>query len=279
MLALFVDSTAGISKAKDPFYPCQSSTSTDGILSVLCNNITGKRVRTAFERSKIYRIDQFVFKLENNKDQNIPANVIGNHSIGKITIHCPGKNSPLRVDSAAFSLTKLATKSLTISNCNLKYLDWSFLKGFSNLISLNIVANSSNLHQRFYTLPTRTLAKLEIFHLDSVLGLNINNCYDVGTDALQNLLTKWVTRTSRRSLESLSLSNNSLTRVPSEVYRYGLVYVEISGNLQPLTLPNLSFYAVAGYSFVPYGNPPTLILSNSKITSISPGAFQGNVPA
>ncbi len=254
MLALFVDSTAGISKAKDPFYPCQSSTSTDGILSVLCNNITGKRVRTAFERSKIYRIDQFVFKLENNKDQNIPANVIGNHSIGKITIHCPGKNSPLRVDSAAFSLTKLATKSLTISNCNLKYLDWSFLKGFSYLSSLNIVANSSNLHQRFYTLPTRTLAKLEIFHLDSVLGLNgfnhtcrkfpapppkgltelyINNCYDVGTDALQNLLTKWVTRTSRRSLESLSLSNNSLTRVPSEVYRYGLVYVEISGNLQP----------------------------------------------
>jgi len=222
VLLFLIASTSATPKSTDPFYPCQTSTDDTNIFggiinfAVLCNNITGKRVKTAFENSKIYRIVRFVFKLRNKKDQNIPANVIGNHSIGEISIHCPGKQSPLRVNSAAFSLTKLFTETLNIFNCNLRYLNWSFLEGFSNLRRLSIAANSYNLHQRFYTLPTRTLAKLDIFGLDSVLGLNgfnntclkfpapppkglfaisIDNCYDVGTAALQNILEKWVTPT------------------------------------------------------------------------------------
>jgi len=260
--------------------------------------MTGKRVKTAFQNSKIYRIDQFVFNLGNKKDQYIPGNVIGNHSIGMITLQCSGKNSPLRVDSAAFSLTKLFTDTLNISNCNLQYLDWSFLKGFSSLRSLHIVANSSNLHQRFHTLPTRSLAKLKVFQLDSVLGLNgfnrtclkfpapppkgltalyIDNCYDVGTAALQNFLAKWVTPTE--TLQSLSLTKNSLSRIPSEVSKYVLSDVDISGNLQPLKIQDVSFNVFRPYSPWPGPNGASLILRNSKITYISPGTFKGKVSA
>lgn len=145
MLVLFIACTIGISKTKDPFYPCQSITSTDNIFNVFCNNIAGEKVKTAFENSKIYRIDQFVFNLGNQKDQYIPSKIIGNHSIGMITLQCSGKNSPLWVDSTA-------------------------LKGFPSLRSLHIVANSSNLHQQFHTLATRSLAKLKVFELYSVLG-------------------------------------------------------------------------------------------------------------
>jgi len=299
VLSLLIASTCASLKTKDPFYPCQSATSANKMFTVCCSNISGKRVKTAFERNKIYHIDQFIFHLEKNKDKNIPANVIGNHSIGKIAIYCPGKNSPLRVDSEAFSLTKSVTDTLNISNCNLQYLNWSFLKGFSNLSSLYIVANSSNLHQRFYTLPTRTLLKLEVFSLDSVLGLNgfnrtclkfpapppkgltdftIENCYDMGTAALQNLLTKWVTPTSVETLIYLSLSNNSLTSIPAEVSKYQLGGLKISGNLQPLTIQSRALNVIGTYPYFRFFEP-SIILSDSKITSISPGGIQGKSTA
>jgi len=297
MLVFCIGSTVSALNTKDPFYPCESSTDIDNIFSVFCNRISAKRVKTAFEKSKIYHIDKFVLNLS-IKDLKIPANVVGNHSIGNIALSCPGQSSLLRVDSAAFSFTKSVTDTLNISNCNLNFLNWSFLKGFSNLGSLNIVANSSNLHKRFHTLPVKTLTNLRIFHLDSVLGLNgfnqtcikfpapppnglsylrIDNCFDLGSTALQILLQKWVTPTSTETLTSLHLNANSLTRIPSEISKYNaLLDVDISGNHRSLTIEPKSFIISTGYD--PY-SMVSLSLRNSKITSISPGAYRGYIYA
>ena len=289
MLALLTASTAGSSNAKDPFYPCQSSTGGTVIYSVECQNITVKRVKTAFEKSKIHlNIGQFILKLENNKDEKIPSNFIGNNSISMITLQCSDRNSPLRVDPAAFSVTKSVTSSLNIYKCNLKYLNWSFLKGFSKLGTLYIY-DSMNLHQTFYTLPTTSLVNLNTVSFNSVMGLNgfnktclkfpappsnglsyfeLKQCYDLGSSAVQNILAKWVRPTSTNTLITLDLSYNTLTSIPPEISKFNqLEVLDLSGQKQPWILQSGSFN---------FKNPVrTIAFGSSCLTSISPGAFQG----
>lgn len=294
--AMFIGLTIGSGNAiTDPFYPCQSSTDEIGIFNVRCNNITVERVKTALGKKKNQHIGYFSLDLKNNKDQKIPANFIGNSSIDGILLRCTGQNSPLRVDSAAFSATQLYTKSLYISYCNLKYLNWSFLKGFSKLSSLTI-DHSLNLHQKFYTLPTASLSSLNTVSFLSIVGLNgfnntclkfpppppkglsylsITECYDLGTAAVQNILSKWVRPTSTDTLKTLLLSFNTLTSIPSEIAKFNeLNDVQCVEQKRPLAIQSGSFNFKKPKSSLDFTRR-ILDFSSSHITSISPGAFQG----
>lgn len=222
-------------------------------------------------------------------DKKIPANIIGNHSIELITLTCPIRNSnPLLVDPAAFRLTSSDTYGISIYNCDLQYVDWSFLKDFSNLMTFSI-QTSSNLHKSFYTLPTATLTSLYTFKLKSVMGLNgfnstslkfpapppyglitfsVKYCYDVGHEALGNLMAKWVTPTSIDTLRTIYLIGNSLTRFPPEINKYNQVNTaEFWANRPPLKIQSGSFNFKAPVDY--------LAIDNANVVSISPGAFQG----
>jgi len=164
------------------------------------------------------------------------------------------------VDPAAFSTTKLTTQALTIKNCNMKILNWSFLTGFSSLTSFTIL-DSSDFHTTFYTLPTKTLRKLDYFELNAVLGLsgfqnksliypppppngissfNIFFSYDVSDDVVDNFLINWVTPTSQ----------------------------EIHGN------QNTMIIQAGAFQFT-QPSPTIFFVNNDGLNSVSPGAFTG----
>lgn len=274
----------------DPFYPCQSSSSTlESTKKVICNGISVEKVKEAFQLAKTKKIGSFFLKTR-TRDRKIPAGITGQHKIGKITLECPSrKTNPLIVDPAAFNSTKSSTVELNVKNCDLQKLDWSFLKNFSYLTTLNIFS-SSNLHLTFYTLPTATLKNLRVFFLNTVMGLNgfkttnlafpapppsglstlwIWYCYDFDSPALQIFLAKWVTPTSALSLSSFHLGANSFTEFPSEIKKYTEVQsFGIWANAKPLNIPKGSFDFRGEINFVD--------LDLSKISFISPGAFKGN---
>ena len=274
----------------DSFSPC-SCTDTASGSSVTCNRVSVTTVQTVFIGVTSYSIAQLTLT-PSSTDAKIIANVTGNHAIYSLTINCPNRASPLVVDSAAFSLTSLATSSLTVQNCNLSQINWSFLTGFTNLSSFSI-SYASDFHRNFVTFPGSTLTRLSSFSLNSVTGLNgfynlsrsykfpslppnglttvsITNCYDLTDDAIDRLFTFWVTLSSQDTLTSLTLSGNNVTKVPIDVPKFSLLdTVDMSNNQQTWLIPINSFNFKVPVK--------SLKLDNSKIYQISGFAFTGNL--
>ncbi len=207
-----------------------------------------------------------------------------NKKLETLAILCPNRqNNPLRVDIDAFRSSSQSLSVLSIEKCDLSRLDWSFLTGFNNLAQLSI-QYSSNLHQTFATLPS--LPSLIQFDLYSVTDLNqlvtfprltsggivsssIHYNYDLGDEAMSRILD-WLLPTSASTMNSLSLSANTLTVIPRQIRNFtNLESLSIYNNLAPIL-------SVSSGSF----NLPKikgLYLDNSIISSIEAGVFQGKI--
>jgi len=257
-----ISSTTEDVRLSDPFAPCTSSDTRTGLF-VFCDKVPVATVKNVFIKVKnpIY-IDELLL-IPNLNDSKIIAGIIGSHTIGKLDLYCPiRKTNPLLVDPAAFTQTKSVTDTLQVSNCDMKSVDWSFLKGFSNL-SFIIFDYNSNLHTTFYTFPTSTLTSLNTFFLLGMVGMNgFNNAslkfpppvpnglssfwiwfaYDMTTAAVQNLLAKFVTPKSQNTLTSIQLGGNAFTTVPSEFSKYTqLTDVQFWENSQPWQIQSGAF--------------------------------------
>lgn len=288
-MIVLTDSTIEASYNTNPFYPCKSSTSS-GQSSVVCDGVRINTVKTVFNRIKTpYYIDRLTLIL-NNRDYQITYNIIGNHSIGTIILNCPNRNkNPLVVNQNAFTLTKSSTIRLDIYKCDLRKLNWSFLKGFSNLNTLSI-NYASNIHLTLHTLPSASLSSLTTVIWYSIIGIEgfkhytrfpapipngiyafwIYYCDELNTDVTDTILKKWITPTSQNTLSSLRLVGLNLIKVPPEVSKYTqLSDMEIFENIHPM-----AFQLNAMNSTVPV---QIGFFDNSYINSISAGTFTGKV--
>lgn len=284
-----VDTTSGAAGVPDLFAPCKS---TKGLfLNVVCNRVPVVEVKNVFGKVKDPYYIYSLLLIPNVKDTKIIANTVGNHTISALTISCPArKKNPLLVDSAAFTVTKSVTSVITITGCDLKLVDWSFLKGFSRLFFLSI-QYSSNFHTTFYTMPASTFTSLTFVSLYGIDGMNGFNdtslkfpppvpnglsafwvwfSYDLTTAAVQNLLATWVTPTSTNTLANIVVGGNNLTTIPPDVSKYTKTNdVNFWDNSQPMIIQSGAFN---------YTTPvQSLLLESSQITSVSPGAFIGIV--
>ena len=273
----------------DPFSPCESEYIPSDGLTVYCDGVAAETIRAVFNKVKtpVY-IDELVLTPK-TKQPNVISNIIGSHTIGTITLSCAiRKTTPLIVDKAAFTSSKLVTKTLNIDNCDLNQVDWSFLRGFSSL-STFYIQFSSNVHTKFHTLPTLTLTNLKNVYWLSVMGLNgfssnslkfppsppngladfqVRSSYDANDDAFQNILEKWIVPTSRRTLTTLKLYENTLTKIPLAVSKLNaLTNAWFFGNAITLNIKPGTFNLTNSVQL--------LGLAGAKITSIDPGVFSG----
>lgn len=281
-------SSTAEARLSDPFAPCKSSDTSTG-LYVFCDRAPVATVKNVLSKVKNPNYIDHLFLIPNGNDSKIIAGIIGDHKIGWLSLYCPiRKTNPLLVDPGAFTGTKLVTDTLSISNCDLNFVDWSFLKGFSNLSYISFDYNS-NLHTTFYTFPASTLTSLQVFYLLGMIGMNgfsnaslkfpppvpnglsslwIWFAYDMTTQAAQNLLAKWVTPTSKDTLTSIQLGGNSLTAIPSDISKYSqLTDVQFWENAQPWNIQSRALNITVPVK--------TIYLDASRIASVSAGAFLG----
>lgn len=276
---------------KDKFAPCTCSDASKGS-TITCNRVPVATVKTMFSKVKQYSFDYLVIT-PNSKDTIIPAGLIGNHTFGGLTINCPNRFTPLMVDPMAFTLTGVMTAALTVKNCDLSKLDWSFIKSFNSMTDLT-VTTSSNLHTMFYTFPSSNLNDLYRITLTFITGMNgfanaslkyppilqaelekveISYCYDLTDAALDRLLTKWIVPSGKDSIEELTIIGNSLTTIPLNLPAMdGLYKVDFSNNMQPLSLQNGDFDFTNANGLQPI---QFLLMDNSLIYYIEPGTFKG----
>jgi len=202
----------------------------------------------------------------------------------------------LSVHLSAFGQSKLVTEGFGIGNCDLSKLNWGFLGGFTKLRGLKI-DNCNNFATTFNTFPSTSLTALSWLNLEKLSDLNkfvtpnfkypavLKNgltqltitdvVYPTTTTdtVIQNFLANWITPSSRKTLTDLRFDKNSMTKIPSEVVKYNnLTNVIISRNTQPLIVQSNAFNITKNLPAI----KRWLYITSSKITSIQPGAFQGN---
>ncbi len=283
---------AAVGQCTNSFSPCECvhDPSTMAGPVVTCDNVPAIIIKSVFGKIKSnYYIDEFVL-MPYSDDRKVIANLIGNRTtIGSLYLSCPTRSYLLSIDPAAFSSTKAVTKTLYILKCDLNALNWAFIASFSNLRSVNILF-SSNLHQTFYTLPSASLTKLSNVYLKSIIALDgfsnasikfppappkglsslfIGYCYNFGSFALENLLSKWVLPSSKNTLTSLVVAANNLTHIPSSVSKLTkLVDIEIYENMQPLKLVKGAFNFTEPVE--------ALYMDYCDIATIPVGTYSGN---
>lgn len=287
VIIVTLDSAIGDSNMTDPFYPCQSSVEY-GKWSVVCHRVPVNKVKSVFMKVKSpFNIAQLLLT-PNGQDYQVISNIIGNHSIETITLNCPNrKNNPLVVQQNAFTLTESSTTELNIENCDLRLLNWSFLKGFSNLDTFS-VKYSSNIHLTFSTFPSKSLKSLSSIYWYSIVGignfnsytkfpaplvngltkLRIWSCDELGDNSMNIILNKWITPASRSTLNNIQLAGLNLTKIPLEMSKYNnLNTLYFSENIHPMTIQAgaLNFTSPVLYMYFDVAN----------VNSISPGAFTG----
>lgn len=263
----------------------------DSSTEITCNRVSVTTVRTMFGRLTNTVAIGALTLTPNANDTMIPANVIGKQKIAQLTLNCPSRFTNFRVDRLAFASSAQTVSSVSISNCDLFMVDWSFLTNFTKMTSFS-VSSSDNIHWTFNTFPSGTLTSLTSITLQKIRNMNgfqnpyfkypaivaqgltavtIKYCYDFGDDALENLLTKWITPSSVDTLTQLDLSGNSLTQIPLDMPKFKKLYVlRLFENLVPWTIQSYAFNIE-----LPPSSRSTLMLDDSEIQSIEPGAFQG----
>jgi len=179
----------------------------------------------------------------------------------------------------AFESTKEIVTSVEVTNCDLTELDFKFLNGFSNLVTL-IISSSQNLAASFQTLPLLPkLSTLEIHHcsnLDQLTSFPILNGIqsfllyenpDLGDESVDNILTWMGDSPNADSLVNLGLNANNLTKIPSGISKFtSLNSLELQNNKIPVVKTGeLSFTAPV----------KSLFLYSDELETIEKDSFQG----
>lgn len=272
------------------YYPCTCCCSgVEDITepSISCYQIPLEEIVNVFQKNRTTSlISDISILLPSNDEPIIPPNILGNYQIKSfVKIYC-NNEFPLVVDPQAFNpLTTQTTNLVYLSGCDLRELDWVFLKDFQQLKTLEIYT-SSNVHVSFSTLPELpSLNKLEFFSCDGVNELtsfprlisgslkHISIYHSQLNDDAAGRILDWILQSSSETLPYIGFAWNSLTKIPSQICSFtALQTVDFNKNLFSLISAN-SFCFKSTDSVSPYGYG--INLQNSGISEIEIGAFQG----
>ncbi len=271
------------------YSPC-TCTNIYGII-ITCAGIDLEEVRQVFNRTSAdgaQHSDNFYLTLPSPTNAydilTIPTDLLNDQTIDYIYITCPStsisRRYQFRADPKSFRSTRLRTKSLSVTNCDLSLLDLAFLTGFDALTNLNF-DDSSDVQTSLLSLPS----------LPSLTGLSFYSCPDFGssnsfptlnnglnylslggngwTDERVAKIIDWTLDTSIDSLTELLIFGNSLSVPPPQIASFTrLNFLWIRDNTGPLTLTSGSLT----FQFPVF----VLDVSNNAQLIIEAGAFQGD---
>ena len=264
----------------EDYSPCSCSGSSSS-LTITCSLQPMETVRATFTKNSAYSTPLNIDLRPAPTDDTIPFDVISTDKYaGVLMIRCPSAGYQLKIDPLAFRYSRPYTTRLTITSCDLRFLNFAFLDQFANLTNLAI-QSSSNVN---FSLPTLTVAlpSLTSLSLYSCQGLNDwtefprplvagLTTFDAGssrlTDSIALRILNWVVASSNSTLTTLYMDTNELVQVPSRISSFRvLTYVDLSYNaIQVLRTGALSFTAPVD----------RLLLNGNDISYVQPDAFQG----
>ena len=222
-----------------------------------------------------------LFLIEKHNKSYVPKDLFSKYRFTTLVLwgnRGAEKQFQLEIHPEAFgTFTKNYTKIFRIVNCNMHLLNFSFLSGFNELMTLDI-SNSNNFHLRGLP-PLHNLVSLLIW---DTTGLNELKIFPVLINGLNRLLLngnglndngserilEWIySGPSNKTLRSLDLNANSLTRIPRQVKDF-----------QRLGAISLNDQKEPGLAFLqPIVSPSSfnLNVSHSHIKALHPATFLG----
>ena len=263
------------------FLPCNFTRSSKRAKSLTCNQVPLANVSSIFKQVNATKWRQFNITFsKSDNNQTIPAELLGNHTAKKIVLKCTGNS--LKVDSKAFLKTKNVTRVFSFDSCDLSQFNFDFLTGFDQLATLKFIS-VPNLHLINWASALPNLRNLSGFVVRSSKDLNqwtkfpnLGNgltrlvLNDNGmTDATMDRILSWASNTSAKTLNWLSLNENSLTKVSRQISTFTAIK-KFSMDKQKTGIPSISNDTFRFSS--PIAN---FSASRNNITTIQPGSFQG----
>ena len=219
---------------KDSYSPCICSS--DG-KSISCTQVPVSKVQTAFANAKPVNFSINLTLIPASSDIFIPNNIIGTDKYaGMITVSCPSPSYQLQIQPNSFFTSRNYTTKVTINYCDTSLLDLSFLFSFTKLTYLALGSNT-NLQFSFKTLPypLPSLTSMtfydsrglnETIDLPAVLAKGLTEI-DMGRCSIQNAAASrillWLSKSSNKTLTTLSLDINALLQVPSELTLFSAI--------------------------------------------------------
>ena len=266
----------------DNYAPCTCSGGTTSP-SILCSLVPLATVASIFSQTQPINGSVSVDLRPANSDvtNTIPANVLGSKAASTISFRCQTTVFQLQINPDAFLASRSTATRVTISYCNLAQLDLQFLTAFNKLSYLGLTS-SIGLQSVIPTLPY-PLPSLTSLNFYASTGLNETTSYpqvlvrgitdaDFGASSMNDLaayrLLNWLVASSNRTLQTMYMDSNFLTKVPPFIPSFtALYFLDISFNQITAVLAGQLSFSVPVIR---------LSLSYNKINSIEPSAFQGS---
>lgn len=199
-----------------------------------------------------------------------------------LELQCSSNTSKFEVSKNAFRSSQNYTTELFITNCNLQLIDFAFLTSFNNL-NFILFDKSVGLQQSLQSLPN-PLPKLTHVRCTDT---NLNGIVDFPVLSSELLflvlpnaqlddddcsrILDWIATASNATLVNLYLSNNNLTKIPSQISKFSAIENIWMSNNRITTLPT---NAITIAYIIRYFN---IFLDGNEIHTIEPNAFNGSL--
>lgn len=184
----------------------------------------------------------------------------------------------------AFTSTKAKTQTFVLSEWDLSDHNFNYLENF-DLLNYLLISYSDGFFNSWQSLPPlRELATLSVTHCQNVMGdlitfpsevpirslMYVTFTDDLLDDTSVAAIFKWFYPTLSQGLNSIDISNNRLTTIPSEISLFSSLWkVSMSGN-------NFRLLPSGSFNFHPNSAVIQQVdVSNCSVEVIEPGAFTG----
>ena len=266
----------------EDYSPCRCEFSGDST-RITCAT-TLEQVSNVFRRTIAADLDAISLELVSaDANGTIPADLLSNHRALGIEIYY----KPIRVDPQAFRASKDFTEFIKLAEMVMDGFDFTFMTGFSRLVSTQIARPSNIISADWTSWPL--LPSLESFSIfQSKGGLNdwttfprlsrglnrLDLSYNEIQDEAMDRILNWTVQYSADTLQELWVTDNDLAKIPWQLPVRSFPKLETLGLGDQRAgisfIPSGSFYHLADRLSVYYLYSP-----HAKIGTIQDGAFQG----
>lgn len=281
-----VKAAQNICPNKGNYEPCACS-GEKAEYSVECQQVLINDVIRIFKRNKPSRIVVFSLNLSahdasSNGITTIPNNLLQDHSVSFCRLNSPNNSYSLHIERKAFYFSRNLTEFFYLGTFDIGRLDFTFLTGFEKLSALEL-EHISNVHLANWTSlpPLKNLKSLTIHRSTGlndwkifpplVFGLEYLNLQrnQIESEPMDRILN-WIAGHSAKTLNSLVLSENDMTRIPPQILNFTNTIFHLLIDKQKTgfrSIPSGSFNFTCTFCI--------FNLNGNNISTIEPGAFNG----
>ena len=216
------------------------------------------------------------------RENKIPPNLLGDNPVEEIIKFDCQQQKRLAIHPDAFKASREFTLHLLLVHCNLDGMNFSFLKDFRKMISIQL-NNNTNIHRAdweslpplpaLYMLLIKNMKLDEWTHfptLDNGLrSISLSENF-IGDGAMDRIIQWLIDSKSADTLVLLDITSTHLTAIPRKMFSLKMLKTLLMDHN-----PIKTFQTNSNDVSVAFGYP-RLSLFSCKIDTIDPDVFQGD---